>query len=234
MVICRRHAPALPDGRGGLGQVSVCRLRPSRRASRALRLPVEGQLRGEQHPTHTSHLVRSADSIIMDISDPPAPIASTSSAPPPIDPIITAPPPPKSRLGSCALCPTPARYKCPACSTPTCSLAHSNQHKTLASPPCTGRAPPQWAQPIKANELSWGALMRDQAYLAGLSRNVEGVGKRMVEERLVPTGKERFGEGRSDKEVRLGREAGREGVRLVLLPKGMDKRVKNGSRWDNK
>lgn len=76
--------------------------------------------------------------------------------------------------------------------------------------------------------------MRDQAYLAGLSRNVEGVGKKLVEDKLVPVGKERFTEGRSDKEVRFVGEAARAGVRVVLLPKGMEKRAKNGSRWDHK
>ena len=76
--------------------------------------------------------------------------------------------------------------------------------------------------------------MRDQAYLAGLSRNVEGVGRKMVEERLVPVGKERYSERRNEKEARFVAEAAGAGVRVVLLAKGMERRAKNLSRWDHK
>lgn len=94
--------------------------------------------------------------------------------------------------------------------------------------------------------------MRDQSYLSGLSRSVESVGRQLVQDKLLPTtggpSRSSVGEradgggggsgerldGRSEKEERLVREAGREGCRLVLLPRGMDKRQRNASRFDHK
>lgn len=148
-----------------------------------------------------------------------------------------------ARLGACQTCNTqPARYKCPACSFPSCSLACSSAHKTATS--CSGVAPPVWSRPMHANEMTWGSLMRDQSYIAGVSRAIEDVGRQLVSDKVIPQGR---GTGRSiddheavrldertDKEDRLVREAAKDGVDLVLLPKGMSKRIKNGTRWDQK
>ncbi|TNY22719.1 hypothetical protein DMC30DRAFT_348477, partial [Rhodotorula diobovata] len=74
-----------------------------------------------------------------------------------------------SRLGICQTCDTePARYKCPACSFPSCSLACSTAHKQAQG--CSGVAPPVWSRPLQANEMTWGSLMRDQSYIAGVNR----------------------------------------------------------------
>ncbi|GAA5843602.1 hypothetical protein JCM11251_007128 [Rhodosporidiobolus azoricus] len=149
-----------------------------------------------------------------------------------------------SRLGLCQTCnTTPARYKCPGCAFPSCSVACSSAHKTAAN--CSGVAPPVWSRPIQANEMSWGSLMRDQSYIAGVGRAVEEVGRQLVQEKTLPQGRGAAGKGRideeqvrlderSDKEEKMVREARNDGVELVLLPKGMSKRLKNGTRWDQK
>ncbi|GAA5908321.1 hypothetical protein JCM6882_006801 [Rhodosporidiobolus microsporus] len=148
-----------------------------------------------------------------------------------------------SRLGLCQTCNTaPARYRCPACSHPSCSVACSSAHKTATQ--CTGVAPAVWERPIQANEMTWGSLMRDQSYIAGVGRAVEEVGRQLVQEKTLPQGRG-AGRGRdegetvrlderSEKEEKMVREARNEGVELVLLPKGMSKRLKNGTRWDPK
>lgn len=159
------------------------------------------------------------------------------------DRMADAPSSSNSRLGICQTCDTePARYKCPACSFPSCSLACSTAHKQAQG--CSGVAPPVWSRPLQANEMTWGSLMRDQSYIAGVNRAVEDVGRQLVADKVIPQGRGavRSADGqdvvrldeRNDKEERLVREARRDGVDLVLLPKGMSKRVKNGTRWDPK
>lgn len=85
--------------------------------------------------------------------------------------------------------------------------------------------------------------MRDQSYLSRVGRVAEEVGRKLVGEDLVPSSRavreeEGHEEGRLDdrteKEDRLVKEARKEGVLLVLLPKGMSRRMRNTSRWDNK
>ena len=144
-----------------------------------------------------------------------------------------------SRLGICQTCnTTPARYSCPACSFPSCSLPCSTSHKSVRN--CTGIAPPVWSKPIQANEMNWGSLMRDQSYIAGVGRVVEDVGRQLVGDKLIPQGR-RLGadetvrlDERSEKEDKMVREARNQGVELMLLPKGMSKRQKNATRWDAK
>ena len=147
-----------------------------------------------------------------------------------------------SRMGTCQQCKAaPARYRCPGCELTTCSLSCSSAHKLEKD--CSGVAPPIWSKSIQANQLSWGSLMRDQSYIAHVGRAVEGVGKQLVADKVLPQGRMAARPGdaqgvrideRSDKEERLVREARNEGVELTLLPKGMSKRLKNGSRWDPK
>jgi len=82
--------------------------------------------------------------------------------------------------------------------------------------------------------------MRDQSYIAGVGRAIEQVGRELVGEKLIPQGRKlgadetvRLDE-RSDKEDKMVREARNQGVELMLLPKGMSKRLKNSTRWDMK
>lgn len=150
-----------------------------------------------------------------------------------------------SKLGTCATCSLlPAIYTCPACQLHSCSLNCINDHKLKHA--CTGIAPPQWSLPIRAGDWNWGTVMRDQSYLSQVGREVEQVGRKLVGEELVPTaqsareeeGDEEGGGGRLDerteKEERLVKEARKEGVVLILLPKGMSRRTRNASRWDHK
>jgi hypothetical protein len=82
--------------------------------------------------------------------------------------------------------------------------------------------------------------MRDQSYIAGVGRAIEQVGRELVGEKLIPQGRKlgadetvRLDE-RSDREDKMVREARNQGVELMLLPKGMSKRLKNSTRWDMK
>ncbi|SCV74306.1 BQ2448_6738 [Microbotryum intermedium] len=142
-----------------------------------------------------------------------------------------------SRLGTCQTCnTTTARYSCPACQFPSCSLACSTSHKVSLD--CSGIAAPVWSLPLKASDMSWGPLMRDQSYIASVGRKSEDVGRQLVKDKLIPSlrandGDERLDD-RNDRENKMVYEARKEGVDLVLLPKGMTKRVKNASRWDPK
>ncbi|KAI5480908.1 zinc finger, HIT-type protein [Pseudohyphozyma bogoriensis] len=139
-----------------------------------------------------------------------------------------------SRAGLCAGCSNPAKYKCPRCAYPSCSLACSTAHKTATS--CSGIALPVHAQAIQATEWGWGPMMRDQSYISSVSRKAEELGKQLAADKLLPA--RNAGEGRlderNDKEDLLVREARAEGVDLVLLPKGMSRRARNASRWDYK
>jgi hypothetical protein len=148
-----------------------------------------------------------------------------------------------SRLGLCSTCSIKAAlYKCPRCSFPSCSLICSSTHKSNTL--CTGIAAPVWERPLLANQLNWGSLMRDQSYISSVSRLAEEMGKELVANGLIPSSHsqrqlEESGSGSrldelSDKETKLVREARNEGVRLLLLPKGMSRRSKNASRWDQK
>ena len=97
--------------------------------------------------------------------------------------------------------------------------------------------------------------MRDQSYLSEVSRIIEGNGKELVGGGLIPSASSfgsrsanDFGGGvggmiggsgggrldeLSEKEARIVREAGRnEGVRLIILPKGMSRRGRNATKWD--
>lgn len=153
-----------------------------------------------------------------------------------------------SRLGHCR-CGAPARYTCPLCAAKTCSVACAKAHKL--NTPCTGIAKKVHEKGLKANEWNWGNLMRDQSYLSGLGRVVDGAGRALVGGGLIPSanstlsasGATDFSSGSaaavgrldelSEKESRIRREAGKsEGVRLVILPKGMTRRGKNATKWD--
>ena len=81
--------------------------------------------------------------------------------------------------------------------------------------------------------------MRDQSYISGVGRKAEEIGKQLVGEKLIPQGRrvdETAGrlDDKTEREEKLVRDAREEGVELVLLTKGMSRRVRNGSRFDQK
>lgn len=94
---------------------------------------------------------------------------------------------------------------------------------------------------------SWGALMRDQSYISSVGRTVEDTGRELVRDKLIPSanharrGQHELADGparldeQSEKEARLVQVAWEtSGTRLVLMPRGMSRRVKNQTRWDQK
>lgn len=79
--------------------------------------------------------------------------------------------------------------------------------------------------------------MRDQSYISSVGRKVEETGRQLVGDKLIPAnshGEESRLDGKSEKETLLCTHARQEGVNLVLLPKGMSRRARNGTRWDQK
>lgn len=168
-----------------------------------------------------------------------------------------------SRLGECAVCHAqPAKYRCPRCSVASCSAECSREHKLQTA--CTGLGKAVWEQATPVRDMHWGELMRDHSYLASVSRFVESSGKELVGGNLIPksaaaaaiaaaaaatsqangaagpstnhahTMEKKRLDDLSEAELRLCREARREGVEVTVMPKGMSRRQRNGSRFDNK
>lgn len=82
-------------------------------------------------------------------------------------------------------------------------------------------------------------MMRDQSYISSVGRRAEETGRELVGMGLIPRVANRTtGEGvldeRTEKELKFVREARGSGVKVVLLPKGMNRRIRNASRWNPK
>ncbi|KAK4046204.1 Box C/D snoRNA accumulation [Microbotryomycetes sp. JL201] len=79
--------------------------------------------------------------------------------------------------------------------------------------------------------------MRDQSFISSVSRKTESIGRDLVGDKLIPQGRtlapSRLDE-RNEKEDKLVKEARKQDVDLVLLPKGMSRRTRNNSRWNPK
>ncbi|OJJ51112.1 hypothetical protein ASPZODRAFT_127125 [Penicilliopsis zonata CBS 506.65] len=143
----------------------------------------------------------------------------------------------------CTICHTNTpKYRCPRCSTQTCSLACSRRHKLWSQ--CSGVRDP--AAYLRRNELATeSAFDRDFNFITGIERRLERA-ERDVENRGIPTledhaegtigGKrKRTNEPRLAKgEVPFLRGAESAGVTVVRAPKGMSRSKMNASRWFTK
>lgn len=91
--------------------------------------------------------------------------------------------------------------------------------------------------------------MRDQSYISSVGRRVEDTGRDIVQAKLIPSTRAHIGrndDGEGDASaVRLDEENEKESklvkmawettmTELVLMPRGMSRRVKNQTRWDPK
>ncbi|KAF8559054.1 hypothetical protein OG21DRAFT_868537 [Imleria badia] len=142
----------------------------------------------------------------------------------------------------CALCTTPARYKCPRCATPTCSLPCSRKHKQDTR--CTGERDKVHYVPM--NAYGWGTMMRDYCFLEDVGRKVSDWGSEIVRggymdhhgaskaasarkssSRRKPT------TGKSKRDV-LRDHLEMQGINVELLPAGMERRNLNQSTFDQK
>ncbi|KAG1753806.1 uncharacterized protein EDB91DRAFT_1215231 [Suillus paluster] len=149
----------------------------------------------------------------------------------------------------CARCSTPARYTCPGCSTPTCSLPCSRAHKSETG--CSGER--NKAAYVQMNAYGWGTMMRDYCFLEEVGRKVSGWGGEIALEGYAIAGYEKAKDMRGRGGARMGRGRGRGGrgsgsskrdllkahletldIEMDVLPVGMHRRKVNQSTLDAK
>ncbi|KAG9317248.1 hypothetical protein JVU11DRAFT_1441 [Chiua virens] len=147
-------------------------------------------------------------------------------------------------LRICAFCTSSARYKCPRCATPTCSLSCSHKHKQETK--CTGER--EKAQYIPMNAYGWGTMMRDYCYLEDIGRKVGEWGKDIARGGYtVNVGAGKTKSANAHHKVSRGRKAAGKskrdvlvahleslGIDVELLPAGMERRNMNQSTFDQK
>ncbi|KAG2339899.1 hypothetical protein BDR05DRAFT_891068 [Suillus weaverae] len=148
----------------------------------------------------------------------------------------------------CALCSTPARYTCPRCSTPTCSLPCSRTHKSNTG--CSGER--NKAAYVQMNAYGWGTMMRDYCFLEEVGRKVSGWGGEIAREGYATNArvKDTRGRGGARGRGRGGRGTSKGGgsskrdllkahlddldIEMDVLPVGMQRRRVNQSTLDAK
>ncbi|XP_043694741.1 box C/D snoRNA protein 1-like [Telopea speciosissima] len=118
----------------------------------------------------------------------------------------------------------PSKYRCPGCSFRSCSLPCVKAHKQRTG--CTGKRPRTQFVPL--SKFDDNLLISDYNFLEEAKRVAESAQR-------MRYGK--FGDFHFKlpfKLKMLRNAAGRRNTRLLLLPKGMSKREKNQSRYDQK
>lgn len=140
----------------------------------------------------------------------------------------------------------PPKYRCPRCSTRTCSLPCTRRHKLWSQ--CSGVRDP--AAYLKRNELATeSAFDRDFNFITGIERNIERADRdadnRGIDLSLGVQGNELdddsqdLNSGRKRKHQNQGlvkgeasflRAAEAGGVKVIRAPKGMSRNKQNGSR----
>ncbi|KAJ5697846.1 hypothetical protein N7488_011530 [Penicillium malachiteum] len=151
----------------------------------------------------------------------------------------------------CSICHiNPPKYRCPRCSTRTCSLPCTRRHKLWSQ--CSGIRDP--AAYLKRNELmNESALDRDFNFITGIERSLERA-DRDAENRGIDLarGQVQDGEGGDSQDSGVGRkrkhpqqglvkgEAGflrgaeTGAVTVIRAPRGMSRNKQNNSRWHPK
>ncbi|KAG2077652.1 hypothetical protein BDR04DRAFT_1001311 [Suillus decipiens] len=150
----------------------------------------------------------------------------------------------------CALCSTTARYTCPRCSTPTCSLPCSRAHKSKTG--CSGER--NKAAYVQMNAYGWGTMMRDYCFLEEVGRKVSEWGGEIAREGYATNAKVKDTRGRGGARGTGGRGRGGRGtsrgggskrdllkahldnldIEMDVLPVGMQRRKVNQSTLDAK
>ena len=133
------------------------------------------------------------------------------------------PPPPQ-----CAACGEPARYRCPACDTRSCSVSCIDRHKRNL--PCSGKRAASTFHAI--GEFDDRVVHRDYQFLEGVVRAVDG-GKRRRRDVEPSEGTNRQGFLPPARHQLLQRARERQ-VLLELLPPGMQRQRENTSRYDHR
>ncbi|KAJ5629431.1 hypothetical protein N7528_003088 [Penicillium herquei] len=151
----------------------------------------------------------------------------------------------------CSICHiNPPKYRCPRCSTRTCSLPCTRRHKLWSQ--CSGIRDP--AAYLKRNELmNESALDRDFNFITGIERSLERA-DRDAENRGIDLARgqvqdgeggdaQNSGAGRKRKHPQQGLVKGEAGflrgaetgaVTVIRAPRGMSRNKQNNSRWHPK
>ena len=141
--------------------------------------------------------------------------------PPPTSSSHSPTPPPTS---CCSLCPSPATYRCPRCSTPTCSLPCVRAHKRKHN--CSGTPTPEAFTPLPA--YSSLHLKRDYHFLETLRNGLESL-------RRANPSVARFNHRVLPPPLHALSKASRaHGVVLQIMSEGMGKRAGNTSRYERR
>ena len=139
------------------------------------------------------------------------------------EPAKPPPPPP------CACCSAPSKYRCPACDARTCSLACVNKHK--AETKCSGIRNAAAYKPIQAFDDA--ALAHDYRFLEDAIRAVDSSKrrKRDIEQQASPAPRHNT---TTPARQTLAKQARDRGIRLELMPSGMQKQRENTTRYDGR
>ena len=174
--------------------------------------------------------VSACPAFAMGADDPP-PNAEAEAA----EDAAVPPPPASNRLGNCQVCDAgvPAKYRCPACSTATCSLACSKRHKS-AGEGCTGKRDRTAFKDIR--DFTDADVVSDYRFLE----------EALLEKDRAKRWRPEFAAG-SDAAARADRapaaaktialltqQARARGVELFCMPDGMARRVANTTFYDRR
>ncbi|KAJ5546122.1 Zinc finger HIT-type [Penicillium frequentans] len=146
----------------------------------------------------------------------------------------------------CSICHVnPPKYRCPRCSTRTCSLPCTRRHKLWSQ--CSGVRDP--AAYLKRSELATeSAFDRDFNFITGVERSLERA-DREVENRGIDLGRGQAASGDGDEpglkrkipqqglvkgEAAFLRRAEEGAVTVIRAPRGMSRNKLNNSRWHPK
>jgi len=138
----------------------------------------------------------------------------------------------------CRICHTnPPKYRCPRCSSQTCSLACSKRHKLWSD--CNGVRDPTVYKP--RHELATPAgIDHDYNFISSIERGIERTDRLIVDEKRLVDRKELqgYGENRRWKsrqhiggDTPLEKALERSGVIVDKAPKGMKRNTDNNTNW---
>lgn len=125
---------------------------------------------------------------------------------------------------SCVVCGAAVKYRCPACGARSCSAPCVTRHKADAN--CTGKRPVAPYKPLL--ELGDDDLASDYHFLEDLLRVVGAAGRGSAK----VGGSSANARDHSPARKKLRQQAEARGVRLKLLPAGMERMRDNTSRYD--
>lgn len=138
----------------------------------------------------------------------------------------------------CRICNTnPPKYRCPRCSSQTCSLACSKRHKLWSD--CNGLRDPTVFKPLKELHTAAG-IDHDYNFISSIERSIERTDRHIVEEKRLLNRKDLLG----DEDRGRWKGPHQEGVSLLLrkaleisyvvidrAPKGMKRNKDNTTNW---